>query len=83
MSTCLAVFLIWSVRLSVNRDTLEKGEAEDGYLPLFERHVPLKACRLPHPCQELNPRLVVLLYLHLNPVSQDNSYKNWRILLML
>ena len=50
---------------------------------LFERHMPLKAFRLPHPRQELNPRLTVLLYHHSYPVSQDNSIQNWRILRML
>jgi len=50
---------------------------------LFERHMPLKAFRLPHPRQELNPRLTVLLYHHSYPVSQDNSIENWRILRML
>jgi hypothetical protein len=49
--------------LSVNREALEKGEAGDGYLPLFERHAPWKACRLPHPCQELNPSFTVFTFM--------------------
>jgi hypothetical protein len=63
-ATCLPGFLVWCLRLSVNREALEKGEAENRYQPLFDRHVPQKACRLLHPSQELNLMFTVLLYLH-------------------
>lgn len=61
-----------SVCLSVNRDVLVKEE-EELCLPLFKSHLALKTCRVPRLCQEMNPRLAVLVYLHSFPMTQEYS----------